>query len=60
MASPKDLPRSGSLLGPKTIKAITKITISSGIPILPNIRHPLTAGLYATPWVEGCQSLHLD
>lgn len=41
MASPRDLPRSGSLLGPKTIKAITKITRSSGMPMLPNIGHPL-------------------
>ena len=37
MASPRDLPNSGSLLGPKTTRATTKITISSGIPRLPNM-----------------------
>jgi hypothetical protein len=41
MASPRDLPNSGSLLGPKTTRATTKITISSGIPRLPNMHHLL-------------------
>jgi Universal stress protein family len=45
IASPRDLPNSGSLLGPKTTRATTKITISSGIPRLPNIRHLLTKRL---------------
>ena len=42
IASPRDLPNSGSLLGPKTTKATTKITISSGIPRLQNIQYLLT------------------
>ena len=42
IASPRDLPNSGSLLGPKTTRATTKITISSGMPRLPNIQHLLT------------------
>src|SRR5581483_11577852 len=38
MLLPSDLPSSGSFRGPKMIRAITKMMISSGIPIEPNIR----------------------
>src|SRR5581483_1113764 len=37
IASPSDLPKSGSLVGPNTIRATRKITHSSGAPRLPNI-----------------------
>ncbi len=44
MLRPSDLPSSGSLRGPKMISAITKMTISSGMPMEPNIK--------TTPWNE--------
>jgi len=37
MLLPSDRPSSGSFLGPKMIKAITKMMISSGMPMEPNI-----------------------
>ena len=37
---PSDRPSSGSLRGPKMIRAITKMMISSGMPIEPNIGAP--------------------
>ncbi len=39
---PIDLPISGNLLGPKTIKATTSTTTISHIPILPNLHTPAT------------------
>ena len=56
MASPRDLPNSGSLLGPKTTRATTKITINSGMPRLPNIQHLLTKIVSGYALSKGCQS----
>src|SRR2546428_1801225 len=43
---PSERPSSGSLRGPKIIRAITKMMINSGMPIEPNIRayFPKTEG----------------
>src|SRR6266540_5906265 len=49
MASPSDLPSSGSFLGTKTIKATRKITRSSGAPRLPNIKYLPLSTDHATP-----------
>src|SRR6185295_5505087 len=38
MLLPSDRPSSGSLRGPKTMRAITRMMTSSGMPIEPNIR----------------------